>query len=82
MEDISQKLDKIIDKQSQIYSELCAMENQSNHLIESVERAICENTNLMESAKTSAELAAYHSERTAKESEYQSFLMSIRHNQK
>ena len=79
LEDISQKLDKIIDKQSQIYSELCAMENKSNRLVESVESAFRENANLLESVKTSAELATYHSERTAKEAEYQSFLMTIGH---
>ena len=79
LEDISQKLDKIIDKQSQIYSELCAMENQSNCLIESIESAFRENANLLESVKTSAQLTEHHSERTAKEAEYQSFLMTIRH---
>lgn len=79
LEDISRKLDKIIDKQSQIYSELCAMENKSNRLIESVESAFRENANLLEAVKTSAELTAYHSERSARESEYQSFLMTIQH---
>ncbi|MBQ8497834.1 MAG: hypothetical protein IJ489_10340 [Clostridia bacterium] len=79
LEDISQKLDTIIDNQSKIYRAPCDMNDQSQRLISAIDRNANDNAKLMEATKNCAELAAYNSGRIAREAEYQTFLMTINH---
>ena len=77
LEDISLKLDSIIDNQSKIYRALCDMNDKSQQLISSIDKYTNDSTKLMENTKNYAELSAYNTDRIAREVEYQRFLMTI-----
>lgn len=82
LEDISQKLDTIIDNQSKIYSEISNMNHKSGQLLNAVQetaKIASQNTEMLESINQNAQISAYNSERIAQEEEYQRFLMSINH---
>lgn len=82
LEDISQKLDTIIDNQSKIYSEISNMNDKSGQLLNAVQetaKIASQNTEMLESINQNAQISAYNSERIAQEEEYQRFLMSINH---
>ena len=79
LEEISRKLDEIIDKQTELYHAICDMNYRCAELVDSVNHSAelaSRNSEKLESALQNAQLTAYNTERIARENEYQSFLMT------
>ena len=79
LEEISSKFDTIIDNQHRLYDELSSLNLRCEKLIENTCMAAeiaAENNSLLQEAVENTEIAAYNTERIARENEYQSFLMT------
>ncbi len=82
LEEISRKLDEIIDKQTKLYQEICDMNYRCAELVDSVNHSAelaSRNSEKLESVAKNAQLTAYNTERIARENEYQRFLMTWKH---
>lgn len=74
LEEISKKLDTIIDNQRMIYSQLQEMNRKSDTIVNGIKKL---SDKVAESQQTIIEntaLTAYYAERTAKKAEFQSFM--------
>jgi len=79
LDEISQKLDTIIDKTDRLYGEILNLNSQCETLIgETMKSAqiATDNNILLNEAVKNTEIAAYNSERIAAEQKYQSFMMT------
>lgn len=77
LKEISNKLDSIIDQESQLYSVLTGINNKCDRLVTNTQNSIAlsiRNNELSEQTARNTEIAAYNTERSAKELEYQSML--------
>lgn len=80
LEDISRKMDQIIDNQHSMYTVLCRINSKCNNMIQSVvslSKQINTTNQSLQEISAKSEIAAYNSERSRKELEYQSFMRSI-----
>ncbi len=80
MNEISRKLDVLINNQRSIYSELCSMNNTANNILNSVNRLVdsCRDQNdLLQQLNQKSEINNYTQQRIAAELEYQSQMMII-----
>lgn len=79
LEEISNKLDTIIDSQHTVYNELVAVNNKCDRMIrmtmQSAETAV-KNNQLLETAVANTSVAAYNSERISKELAFQNFMLT------
>ncbi len=77
LEDISAKLDTIIDNQKRIYFELQNMNAKCDSIISGISNLayrIDENTELQQTIAVNSEISAYYSQRTAKEAEFSNYM--------
>ena len=80
LDDISNKLDYLIDQQHGIYSELLEVNKKCDTMIDSVVRAadsVSNSNKKITEIANSTEIAAYNSERLSRELEYQNYLMLV-----
>ncbi len=77
LEDISRKLDTIIDNQKRIYYELQDMNQKCNSIINGINSLadkIEHNTEVQQTVASNTELSAYYSQRTAREAEFANYM--------
>ncbi len=77
LDDISSKLDTMIDESRAIYSELGSMSKKCDKMISGMKKVaakIDENTIINEKIAEETEVAAYYAERTAREAEFHNFM--------
>lgn len=74
LEEISNKLDVIIDKQSEIYRELVRTNKKCDNLIQMT----MNNSRNLRNIENNTSISAYNSERIAQEAEYQNFMLTYR----
>ncbi|MBQ7574619.1 MAG: hypothetical protein IJT23_10220 [Clostridia bacterium] len=72
LDDISRKLDEIIDNQREIYGEIVKMNNKCENMIQATLK-MSKNLNNIEQ---NTAISAYNSERILKEEEYQTFFQT------
>lgn len=80
LEEISIKLDTVVDNQHKLYSKLTELNERCEELIENTciaAQIAAENNSLLQEAVENTSIAAYNSERIAIENEYQSFLLTL-----
>lgn len=78
LEEISNKLDTIIDSQHTIYNELVAVNSKCDSIIRTTVQSAeiaAQNNQLLETAVQNTSLAAYNSERITKELAFQNFML-------
>lgn len=78
LNEISQKLDQIIDRQHAIYNELCTANNQIDIMVAATVRSAkisAKNNKLLNEAVQNTSIAAYNSERISQELRYQNLLL-------
>lgn len=81
LDEISQKLDKIMEINKQLHYDLEIMNERCTQLVDAtIEQAclVARNNELLEESNRLSRITAYSNERIAKETEYHNFLQSIR----
>lgn len=80
LDEISRKLDKIISNQHVLYSELLGIESKCDRIISETTKSAqlaVKNNQLLDTAVQNSSVAAYNSERIARELEFQNFMLSL-----
>lgn len=81
IEEISCKLDTVIDKQREIYGVISDMNHRCDYLVEQTKKSIklsAQNNALLSSAVEQTKITAYNTERIAKETEFQNYMLMYR----
>ena len=78
LDEISKKLDTVIDNQHQIYSELSSMNQKCDRIVSSTKKSAeisAKNNQLLQEAVKNTSISAYNSERSKQELEFQNFML-------
>lgn len=78
LDEISYKLDDIIDRQREIYGELRNINHRCDYLIEQTNKSVhlaAQNNSLLNDAVVQTKITAYNTERIAKETEFQNYML-------
>lgn len=81
LDEISYKLDDIIDSQREIYGELRNINRRCDYLIDQTNKSVrlaAQNNSLLNDAVAQTRITAYNTERIAKETEFQNYMLICR----